>query len=157
MTKQQNLHRAGLSAVADLERLIDRVKEAGPCPPGMATERTPSRESGTEGWRVVRMHDTILPGHSRLARFEIRGPTRQIPGNPDYPPLLATIEQDWGMDREETTQVAHTMGAAQDMLAALKEADRTFVGFYDPSAEMQEAQTRVLAMMEAAISKAEGR
>lgn len=32
MTKQQNLHRAGLSAVADLERLIDRLKEAGPCP-----------------------------------------------------------------------------------------------------------------------------
>lgn len=32
MTKQQNLHRVGLSAVADLERLIDRLKEAGPCP-----------------------------------------------------------------------------------------------------------------------------
>lgn len=32
MTKQQNLHRAGLSAVADLEKLIDRLKEAGPCP-----------------------------------------------------------------------------------------------------------------------------
>ncbi|WP_372394006.1 hypothetical protein ABMY26_00860 (plasmid) [Azospirillum sp. HJ39] len=32
MTKQQNLHRAGMSAVADLEKLIDRLKEAGPCP-----------------------------------------------------------------------------------------------------------------------------
>lgn len=176
MTKQQNLHRAGLSAVADLEKLIDSLKEAGPCPldgrnalmnlrqqiegllnrfpPGTAAERTPSKESG---WSVVQMDDTILLGHSRLARFEIRGPHRQIPGSPAYPPLLATIEQDWGMDRDETTQVAHTMGAAQDMLAALKEADRTFVDFYDPHPEKQEAQTRAIAMMEAAIAKAEGR
>lgn len=172
MTKQQNLHRAGLSAVADLEKLIDRLKEAGPCPlegrnalmnlrqqiEGLLNrlpQDTPKADSGTlkEGWSVVRMGDTILPGHSRLARFEIRGPNRLIPGTPAYPPLLATIEQDWGMDREETTQVAHTMGAAQDMLAALKEAHRTFGPFFDTS---EEAQNRATAMMEAAIAKAEG-
>ncbi len=32
MSKQQDLHRTGLTAVADLERIIDRLKDAGPCP-----------------------------------------------------------------------------------------------------------------------------
>lgn len=32
MTKQQNLHRAGLDAVAKLETVIDTLKTVGPCP-----------------------------------------------------------------------------------------------------------------------------
>lgn len=32
MSKQQTLHRKGLSAVAQLEHVIDGLKAAGPCP-----------------------------------------------------------------------------------------------------------------------------
>lgn len=169
MSKQQNLHRTGLAAVAYLERIIDDLKAAGPCPmdgqnallnlrqqiEGLlnrfpADETTTDNTMPMEGWSVVPMADTILCGTGRLARFEIRGPNRQIPGNPAYPPLLATVEQDWGMDRAETAQVAHAMGAVPHMLAGLYDAKRLLraAGYTMEGT----ATARILA----AIAKAEG-
>jgi hypothetical protein len=54
-----------------------------------------------------------------------------------------------GMSKDEAIR---RLLSAPDMLAALKEAHRTFGPFFDTS---EEAQNRATAMIEAAIAKAE--